>query len=141
MIGHLTDAVVTMHVKNAVAAGTSNQTTSVVDLNAVGGGDAIRFIADVGALTAGQVTKMKVQYSDDNVTFSDVAGSETAAMADGDSNKLLICDVVKPLHRYFQAVVERGTQNAVINCVIAEVYRARKQAVTQDATVSQATKV
>jgi hypothetical protein len=137
MVGHLTDAVKTVHVLNAVAAGTTNQNTTSVDLQ---GFDGCRFIADIGTLTANQVTSLKVQSSTDNSNFSDITSAATANMADGDSGKTLIVDVIRPGSRYLRGVVLRATANAVINCVIAELYRLRTAPVTQDTSVSSSTK-
>lgn len=131
---NLSKAVVTVSAMSTVAAGTSNQTSSSIDTR---GATTVRWIASLGTLTASQVTKLKVQESDDNATWSDVTGAETPAMADADSNKLLIVDIYKPQKRYQQAIVERATANAVINGVIAELYLEDFQPVTQDASVSQ----
>jgi hypothetical protein len=124
------------HVLNAVAAGTSNQTSSEIDMQ---GWDGVMFIADIGALTGTQVTALEAQ-------GSNISGSETAfttdavtpPMADADSNKLLILDIFRPVTRYLKAVVERGTANAVINCVIAIQYRGDKAPFTAAASVSWA---
>lgn len=137
MNGHLTDLVKTVHVLNAVAAGTTNQNTTSVDM---AGFDGCRFVADLGALTATQVTSLKVQGSTDNSNWSDITGAATAAMADADSSKTLIVDVIRPTQRYLRGVVLRATANAVINCVLAEQYRLRTLPATQDTSVSQQTK-
>jgi hypothetical protein len=134
---HLTDYVKTVQVLGAVAAGTSNQNAAGVDLQGFDGG---RFVADFGALTSTQVTSLKVQGSSDNSNWTDITGANTAALGDANSNTILIVDVLRPATRYLRAVVLRGTANAVINCVIAELYRLRTAPVTQDATVITATK-
>lgn len=123
-------------VLNAVAAGTTNQNTSSVDMQ---GWDSVEFVLHMGALTATQVTKLKAQQSSDDAStdaFDDLAGSATAAAADADSGKLLRCEVVKPTKRYVRAVVLRGTENAVLNSVIAIQRRARRVPITQSTTVS-----
>lgn len=126
-----------VHVLNPVAAGTSNQTSSSVDMSQGAGFRGVRFIADFGTLTAGQVTSMKVQGSSDNSSFSDLAGSGSGNMADADSNKMIVLDVYRPTYRYLQVVITRGTSNAVINCVIAELYDPIVEPTTQDTTVSK----
>jgi hypothetical protein len=125
-----------VHVLNAVAAGTSNQTGTHVDMQ---GFDGVMFLADIGTLTATQVTSMKAQggNASNDSDQADISGAATAAMADGDSNKMLILDVFRPQQRYVRPVVLRGTANAVINCVIAILYQADKMPVPADATVSQ----
>jgi hypothetical protein len=123
-------------VLNAVAAGTTNQNTSSVDMT---GWDSVEFVAHLGALTATQVTKLKAQTSSDDAAadaFADVSGGATAAAADADSGKLLRCEVIRPRERYARAVVVRGTENAVINSVIAIQRRGRRLPLTQSTTVS-----
>jgi hypothetical protein len=137
----LTERTQTVHVMNAVAAGTSNQTSSSVDMSQNGGYRGCRFIADIGTLTASQVTSMKVQGSPDNSDWTtlggDLAGTGTGNMADADSNKTLIVDIYRPKFRYLRAIVVRGTANAVINCVLAELYEPITEPTTQDATTSK----
>ena len=137
MQGHnLTHNVLTTQVMNSVAAGTSAQNSASVDLR---GYEGVRFIADFGTLTATQVTSVKAQQSsDDGVAddFSDIKGSLSAAMADGDSNKILILDIYRPQKRYVRLVVNRATANAVIDGVVAELYRAERAAIAKDADVS-----
>lgn len=134
---HLSDCVKTIRVMNAVAAGTSDQNSSVVDM---AGYDGVRFIALFGTLTATQVTKIKVQQGTDATVTdaADLEGTATTALADGDSNKMLITDIIRPRERYVRCVVDRGTANAVIDGVVAEVYKARSVPVTQDSTVAYA---
>lgn len=126
-----------IQVMNSVAAGTSTQTSSSVDMSQNGGYRGLRFIASLGTLTSTQVTSMKVAGSLDNSSFNDLKGSGTGNMADADSNKLLVCDVYRPIHRYNEAIIVRGTANAVINCIIAELYDPITEPTTQDTTVSK----
>lgn len=128
----LTSSVLT-RVSNAAAAGTSNINCTSVDM---AGYDQVMFIASFGTLTATQGTGMKLQHSDDNSSFSDVTSGATAAMADGDSNKLLVAVYSRPSKRYVRAVITRGTANAVVDGVIALQSRARSQPVTQSSSVS-----
>ncbi len=131
----LSDHVKIAHLMNAVAAGTTVQTGSEVDMQ---GYDGVMFIADIGALTAGQVTKLQAQGSNTSGSETTFAtDAVTAAMADADSNKCLVLDVFRPVTRYLKPVVERGTANAVIDCVIAILYQADKKPVVQPASVSQ----
>lgn len=135
MVAHLTDVVVTKRVMNAVAAGTSDQNSSSVNM---AGFDAVRFVALFGTLTASQVTTIKLQQSSDDGSsddWSDIADSQTAAMGDDDDNDMLVTDIVRPTKQYVRAVVERDTANAVIDGVIAEKYMPRDKAVTQDGTL------
>lgn len=109
---------------NAVAAGATASNGSGVDMQGYNG---VIFIAALGTLTATQVTSLKAQQSDDNGSsddYTDIEGSKTDAMQDGDSNKMLVVDIYKPTKRYVRPVVNRGTANAVIDGVIAIRYNA-----------------
>lgn len=119
---------------NAVAAGTTNQTSSAIDMQADGGYDGLLLILAVGALTATQVTRLKAQYSDDDSTYADIEGSLTAAFADGDGNKCVVLDIYQPKSRYIKAIAVRGTANAVLDGIIAIQYRGKKRPSTHLAT-------
>jgi hypothetical protein len=133
---NFSDGVQVIHHMNPVPAGTSNQDGSAgIDM---AGFDGVMFIADIGALTATQVTKLQAQGSSDNSSFNPFATDVvTATMLDGDSNKCLVVDIFQPVTRYVRARVQRGTANAVINSVIAILYRKNKKPVVQGSTVSQ----
>lgn len=134
MIGLLKDVLIT-RVMNAVAADTSDQNSSIVDMQ---GYEGVLFVASFGTLTATQVTSLKAQQDTDSAggTMADLTGTSVGPLADGDSNKVLVLDVYRPLERYVRCVVDRGTANAVIDSVIAIQYGARKAPVTQGSTVS-----
>jgi hypothetical protein len=119
---------------NSVAAGTTNQNGSVIDM---AGFEGVQFIALFGALTATQVTSLKVQQGDlaDGSDMADLEGSLHTALADADGNNCLVTDVFRPQKRYVRPVVTRGTANAVIDGVVALQYSARTQPVVKDATV------
>lgn len=129
----LTQIVSTQRVMNGVAAGSTSTTSTSVDTLGYAG---VRFVAGFGTLTASQVTNIKVQHSDDNSTFVDVATSASANLADTDSNKLLITELFKPQKRYVRLSVQRGTANAVIDFVLAELYRPAFTATAQHSTIS-----
>lgn len=120
----------------AVAAGTSDLNSDVVDM---AGFEGVRFIIGFGAITSGAVTSIKVQQGQaSNLSdAADLAGS-AITVADTDDNKLAISEIYRPQERYVRLVTDRGTQNAVIDFLIAELYGARKKPITQDATVISA---
>lgn len=128
----LKDVTIT-RVMNAVAAGTTAQNSSVIDMS---GWDGVTFILAVGTLTATQVTSLKCQQGNvSNLSdAADLAGTLVGPLADGDSNKCLVLDIYRPTDRYVRAVVGRATANAVIDGVLAIQYRGRKSPVTQDTT-------
>ncbi len=137
---NLAKSVVPIVIKNAVAAGTTNQTCTLVDM---AGYDGVMCVAEFGTLTAGQVTSLKAQGCTDSGGGgnTDLKGTSTGPMADGDSNKTLVLDIFRPAaYRWISFIVLRGTQNAVINNVIAYLYKTSKLPAVPDASNS-ATKV
>ena len=124
-----------IRVKNAVAAGTSNQSTTAVD---TAGYQGCRFIAAFGTLTATAVTSVKVTQADDSgisVNAEDLAGSGISLTPSTDDNKVVIVDVYRPSRRYLQLTILRGTANAVIDGVVAELYEGRLSPIAKDTTV------
>jgi len=124
-------------VMNAVAAGTSDQTSSAVDMQLGGTFHEVTFLALFGTLTASQVTSIRVQQSDDDGSadaYGDIEGTASSALADADSNKMLAV-TVRPSKRYVKCIVDRLTANAVIDGVIAIKKYADEIPVTQPATI------
>lgn len=138
MHSHLAEQVRTVRVMNAVAAGTSTQNGSTVDMSQDGGYQGVRFTALLGALTATQVTKLQVQQSSDGSTWETIHTSSAAA--DSDGNKLLQTDILYPTKRYVRGNVVRGTANAVIDGVTADLYDNRSLPVGKDSTVIEVNK-
>ena len=118
-------------VLDAVAAGTSDQNSSSVDMKSF---DAVTFVVGFGAITASAVTSIKLQGSDDDSSFSDLAGT-AITVADDDDDKVVLAEINQPQHRYVRVVVDRGTQNAAIDFALALQSKAEKQPVTQSASV------
>ena len=125
-------------IANATAAGVTAINCTSVDMQDFEG---VQATCSMGTLTAGQVTSLKAQSSTDNSTWADITGAVTANAADGDSNKMLILDLYRPQQRYVRFVVNRATQNAVIDAVVAYQYGPKKAAVTQDATTTSTSKL
>jgi hypothetical protein len=117
-----------------VVAGTSALTSDIVD---TAGYDGVRFILMLGTITSGAVTSSKLQQNDANTTsgMADLVGS-SITIADTDDNKMVIHQIWRPQERYLQMVISRGTQNAVIDGLIVELYNPRTEPVTQDSTVA-----
>ena len=118
-------------VLDAVAAGTSDQNSSSVDMKSY---DAVTFVVGFGAITASAVTSIKLQGSDDDSSFSDLAGT-AITVADSDDDKIVLSEINQPQQRYVRCVVDRGTQNAVIDFAVALQSKANKAPVTQSSTV------
>lgn len=121
-------------VMNAVAAGVSDQNSTIVDMQNFEG---VLFLASFGALTATQVTQIKAQQgaASDLSDAQDLLGTLVGPLADADGNKCLALDVYKPRERFVRLVVDRGTANAVIDGVIAIQYGARTEPTSQDSTI------
>ena len=118
-------------VLDAVAAGTSDQNSSSVDMKSF---DAVTFAVGFGAITASAVPPIKLQGSDDDSAWSDLAGT-AVSVADSDDNKMVLAEINQPQQRYVRCVVDRGTQNAVIDFAVAMQSKANKAPVTQSSTV------
>jgi hypothetical protein len=139
MIALLSELLRAQRVMNAVAAGTSDQNSLGVDLSADGLYDSVLFVVSFGTLTAGQVTKLKAQVSSDDGSsdpYSDVANSLSASLADGDSNKVALLDVHHAPEKWVRLVVDRGTQNVVIDGVVALPYNNKKPAISAHSTLA-----
>lgn len=137
--GNLLVNVQITRLKNAVAAGTTVQTGSTLDMQ---GWDGVMFVALFGTLTATQVTALKAQggAAANGSDAADLAGTLTGPMADADSNKALVLDVCRPTQRYITPVINRATANAVIDGLIAIQYRGRKGPSAQAAAQVSASK-
>ena len=120
-----------IRVMNGVVAGTSAQTSSVID---TAGYDGVKILTAFGAITSTAVTSVKLQQcSDDGASdaYSDIEGS-SISVADDDDNQVVVQDIYRPQKRYLKVVVGRGTANAVIDGVVAVLYGARKLPTTDD---------
>ena len=122
--------------KTAVAAGTTDVTdAAAIDM---ANWEGVRFIFCFGAITSGAVTSCAVAgkaTSSPTPGTDDLAGT-AVAVADTADDTIVVIDVFQPAQRYLRPFVDRGTQNAVVNCIIAELYGPRVKPVTQDASVS-----
>lgn len=119
-------------VMNAVAAGTTDQNGSVIDM---AGYDNVVFGVSFGTITSGAATTIKVQQGTDSggSDMADLAGSKVT-VADTDDNKLALVEVYRPQERYVRVVVTRATQNSVIDSAWAIQTSPRVNPPTQDST-------
>lgn len=117
-------------VMNAVAAGTTDQNSTAVDMANF---DRAAFVVAFGAITSGAVTSCKLQQGDasDGSDADDLAGT-AISVADDDDNQIVILECERPQKRYVRCVVDRGTQNAVIDGIVAMKSGARVLPVTHD---------
>lgn len=119
-------------VMNAVAAGTTLQNSSVVDMQSW---DAVTFAVAFGTLTSGAVTSIKVQQgaAANGSDMADLAGT-LLSIPDTASNKIALVEIYRPQKRYVRVVVSRATQNAVIDGAVAIQRGCRIKPVTHDST-------
>jgi len=130
MAEQISNQIKTTRVSNAVAAGTSDIDSSSVDMR---GYEGVRFTVLFGTITAAAVTSIKAARSTDDSAFNDLLGT-AITVADDDDNKAFVLDVWRPGERYVRCTVDRATQNAVVDGIIAEQYGPRVLAPTNDAT-------
>lgn len=133
----LTDTKV-IRVMNAQAAGTSQLTSSVVNLQ---GFDGVIFLALLNAVTSGSVLSLQAQDSAaSGGPFTNVTNGGTATLTDAgtNSNKTLILDLVGtgPLKQYVQCLLNRTTQNTQVDGMLAILYRCKQKPTTLDASVA-----
>lgn len=118
----------------SVAAGTTDvEPSNGIDTQGYQG---VMFLIEFGAITAGAVTSVKAQQSSvvdgTGDTFADIEGTAQTVAAD-DDDQVFIIDVRNPGERYVRAVVDRGTQNAEVDSIVAILYGADKMPTTHDA--------
>jgi hypothetical protein len=117
----------------AGAAAQTAITSSAVDTAGFAG---VRFLVLIGTVATSAVTSIKLQQSDDDAAsdaYSDILGS-SQSIADSADNTHIYVDIFHPQKRYLKLVVTRGTADATIGGVIAELYGASSLPVTQVAT-------
>lgn len=122
-----------IRVMNAVAAGTTAQTSSAIDTQ---GFEGVKIYTAFGAITGSAVTSVKIQQSSDDGSadaYADLAGT-SISVADDDDNQVVVHDIYRPRERYLKVVVSRATQNAVIDGVIAVLYGPADSPTTNDAS-------
>lgn len=130
MANNISNQIKTTRVMNAVAAGTTAQNSSSVDMANFEG---VRFTAAFGAIVAGAATSVNVAQSADDSSFADLLGSGVT-VEDDDDNQVVVIDIWRPVDRYVRCEIARATQNATIDGVIAEQYGPRVLPTTDDTT-------
>jgi len=130
---NLTKSAKLTRVIDATAAGTTDVNSSAIDMQ---GYDSVTFIVGFGTITASAVTSIKVQQAETDgspETFADLEGT-AISVADDDDNQIVAVEVVQPRERFLRVVVDRGTQNAVIDFGIALQNKANAEPVTHDSS-------
>lgn len=127
---------------NAVAAGTSDiEPTNGVD---TAGARSVTFVVAFGAIVTDAVTSVKLQHSSvvngSGDAFTDIAGT-TVTVADDDDNGVAVVELVNPTKRFVRCVVDRGTQNATVDSIIAILHGHGTVPVEQDGAIGHVLKV
>jgi hypothetical protein len=127
-------------VSNAVAAGTSEIDSAVINMSDFEG---VVFAVAFGTITSGAATTVKLQQSlvGDGTGMSDIAGSHIT-VADTADNTLVLSDLFQvdsTAGGYLRCVVTRATQNAVVDSITAIQYQPRNKPPVQDATTVSST--
>lgn len=114
------------------AAGTADINGATCDMQ---GYDELLVVLTMGAIVATAVTSIKLQESDDDSTWADLADT-SQTIADDDDEKTYYINLVRPLKRYARVVVDRGTANATVADALYIQSGARKTPITQGSNVS-----
>lgn len=130
MANNISNQIKTTRVMNAVAAGTSDQDSSSVDMLDYEG---VRFTVSFGTITGSAVTSIRAGQSANDSSWADLLGTDIT-VADDDDNQVAILDIWRPIDRYVRCTVKRATQNAVIDGVVAEQYGPRVLPPTNDSS-------
>jgi hypothetical protein len=89
----------------------------------------------VGAVTAGAVTGIVMQQSDNSdMSSADTLASPSHTVADDSDGDIYMLDLFKPTKRYVRVHVDRATQNAVVAGATYYQYGARTVPVTSAST-------
>ena len=144
MQGYMTESCVFQRLMNAVAAGTSTQSSSRVDLQTQNA-DAVCFALTFGDVldTCAIVVRVMENTPDGTSGATAIPGASytaTAGATDHD-NKIVLIDVKrsKITKRYVYLEVARATANAIIDGVTAIIYEKSALPVTQDSSVVNTT--
>lgn len=128
-----------VRVANAAAAAQTDVDGSCVD---TAGFDGVVFLALMGTITTGAVVSMKAQ------TCSDIGGSNptdlagtAVAIADDQDNKVARLEIYRPQQQFVRPRLSRATQNAVVDGIIAILFKGRVAPVVQDATLIATSKI
>jgi hypothetical protein len=118
MNGFLFDEVKVTRVKAAVAAGTTDQVSSIVDMQ---GFDGVMFVGCFG--TSATNNGLTVQQSADSGMSggADLAGSSVLLDA---TQLVAVQDIQRPAKRYLTATAKRGT-STTLDSILAIQYKAR----------------
>ena len=121
-----------IRISNAEVAGTTDITSSEVDTM---GYDGVVFVTAFGTITSGAVTSVKIQQDTATgmASAADLEGTGRT-VADDDDNQIVIHDIYRPRERFLRVIVDRATQNAVVDGIVAILYKGLKKPATNDSS-------
>lgn len=119
--------------KVAQAAGQTAINSDIVDTL---GFKSVRWLVEMGAITSGAATSMKIQQgAASNLSdAADLLGTSQTIPDDGD-NKVYQTEIYKPMERYQRCVVSRATQDAVVDSILCILSDPVDMPITADASV------
>lgn len=131
MINSLLRETKVTRVSASAAAAQTDVTSSAIDTK---GFEGCLFIVAMGTITSGAVTSAHVEQCDTSGgSYTELDGTEIT-IADDDDGKLVLIDVKQPAERYLKCVVDRATQDAVVDGIVAVQYAAKDIPTTHDST-------
>ncbi|MBN50038.1 MAG: hypothetical protein CMN85_10890 [Spongiibacteraceae bacterium] len=116
----------------AASAGTAINSASV-DMQ---GFDGVVFFGSFGKANASNFAN--AAQSDDDTTFTDLAGTKVAP---GDDDDSFLIDIYRPGKRYVRCEIDRGGANTATGDIYALLYGARNMPVTHGSTIDAETHV
>ncbi len=117
----------------AVAAGVTVITpTTAVDCL---GFESCTFVALMGAIVAGAATSVEVHQSAAASSGFTALKDSKVTVADDQDGKAVFVEVTRPQKRYLKLVVNRATQNATLDGIIALLSSPKIAPVTHDTTI------
>jgi hypothetical protein len=136
-VSYLSEQVLVSAPLNAVAAGTSVQTTSAIKMD---GYNSIMYVIQLGTVLSTaviQATAYEVA-TNTNSGGTAVTNGQTTSLTDSggaSSNGILIVDVQRQTSEYSYLTLTRTTANVTVNSILAILYNALNPPVTQGTTV------
>lgn len=114
-----------------LADGQTDPDSSVVDMAADGGWDGCLFVGVLGTITGSGTVELQVKAADTPTVGSAITGAVASASGSGDSNKLLVVDVLRPAKQYLSSTLTRATANSVYGGTLAVLYRGKVAPIAQ----------
>ncbi len=111
------------------SAATTDLTSEAVDM---AGHECCLFICGFGAITSAAVTSVKAQQCDTSGgSYADLLGTSITVIDTAD-NGIFLLEIHNPRERFLKHVVDRGTQNAVVDFLLSIQGGAKEMATALD---------